>query len=123
MNLWGQAQDYDIETASVDQLEEEVVGRVVAEIADNFGVIHRTLAKETLSHRDESLSDYAAILRFHHHVRTVSEASLTEAIAALEEIVQRDPNHDLAMALLGDLLTGPYWLGYTDDQSELERAA
>ena len=32
----------------------------------NFGVIPRTLAKEVLSHHDDSLSDYSAILRFHH---------------------------------------------------------
>jgi tetratricopeptide (TPR) repeat protein len=47
---------------------------------------------------------------------------LTEAVAALEQVVQRDPDHDLALALLGDLVASPYWLGYTDDQSGLDRA-
>ena len=120
--LWGQAHDYDIETTTVEQLEDEIVGQVVATIADNFGVIPRTLAKETASHHDESLSAYEAVLRFHHHVRTITEESMTEAIAALEKVVQRDPNHDLAMALLADLVGGPYFMGYIDDMSGLERA-
>jgi len=120
--LWGQTHDHDIEKTSVDQVESEIVDQVVATIADNFGVIPRTLAKEVLSHHNECLSDYEAILRFHHHVRTLTEKSLTEAIEAMETIVQRDPNHDLAMALLGDLITGPYWLGYTDNQYDLGRA-
>ncbi|MDH3676219.1 MAG: hypothetical protein OES12_12055, partial [Anaerolineae bacterium] len=82
----------------------------------------RTLAKEVISHHDESMSDYEAVLRFHHHVRTLTEESLTEAVAALEEMVQRDPNHDLATALLADLVGAPYFMGYVDDTSSLERA-
>jgi adenylate cyclase len=120
--LWGQTHDHDIEQTAVDQIEHEVVDRIVTTIADNFGVIPRTLAKENFGHHDDSLSDYAAILRFHHHVRVLTEASLTEAIEALEKVVQRDPDHDLAMALLGDLITGPYWLGYTDSHYDLGRA-
>jgi adenylate cyclase len=121
--LWGQVYDCDLETTSIGQIEDEIVSQAVATIADNFGVIPRALAKESLAHQNDTLSDYEAILRFHHHVRTVSEQSLTEAITALEEAVQRDPNHDLALALLGDLVGAPYWLGYVDDKSGLERSA
>jgi tetratricopeptide (TPR) repeat protein len=80
------------------------------------------MGKEVLSHHDDSLSDYAAVLRFHHHVRVLIETSLSEAIEALEKVVQRKPDHDLALALLGDLISAPYWLGYTDDQYDLGRA-
>ena len=120
--FWGQTHDHDIERTSIDQLEHEIVGQVVATIADNYGVIPRTMAKEVLSHHHDSLSDYEAIMRYHHHCRTLTEKSLTEAIEAMEKVVQRDPDHDLAMALLGDLITGPYWLGYTDSQYDLGRA-
>lgn len=120
--IWGQFHDLDINTVSVDQVEHEILGRIVTTIADNFGVIPRTLSKELLSRHNDNLSDYSAILRFHHHVRVLSEKSLGEAIESLENVVQGDPNHDLALALLGDLLSTPYWLGYTDDQYELDRA-
>jgi tetratricopeptide (TPR) repeat protein len=56
------------------------------------------------------------------HDQVITEQSLTEAKAALEQVVQRDPNHDLALALLADLVASPYWLGYTDDRSDLDRA-
>jgi len=120
--LWGQIHDHDIERTSVDHVEHEIVSQIVTTIADNFGVIPRTMAKEVLSHHNDSLSDYAAILRFHHHVRVLTEKSLTEAIEALEKVVQRNPEHDLALALLGDLISTPYWLGYTDNQYDLGRA-
>jgi adenylate cyclase len=121
--LWGQAYHHDLETTTIGQIENEIVSQVVAAIADSFGVIPRALAKESFAHQNDTLSDYEAVLRFYHHVRTVTEESLTEAITALEETVQRDPNHDLAVALLGDLVAGPYSLGYVDDKSVLERAA
>jgi adenylate cyclase len=121
--LWAQVFDYDLASASVALLEDDIVGQVVAQIADNFGVIPRTLAKETLPQKSGSLSDYRAVLLFHHHVRTVTEKSLTEAVMALEQVVQNDPNNDLALALLADLVASPYWLGYTDDRAGLDRAA
>jgi adenylate cyclase len=120
--LWGHMLDYDINRTTFDQLEHEIVGQIVTTVADNFGVIPRTMAKEVLSHHNDSLSDYAAVLRFHHHVRVLTEKSLTEAIEALEEVVQCNPKHDLALALLGDLISTPYWLGYTDSQYDLGRA-
>ncbi len=121
--LWGQTHDHDMDRTSFDQVEHEIVGQIVTTIADNFGVIPRTMAKEVLSHHDDKLSDYAAILRFHHHVKVLTEQSLTEAINAMERVIQKDPDHDLALALLGDLISTPFWLGYTDSQYDLGRAA
>jgi tetratricopeptide (TPR) repeat protein len=115
--------DYDLRTATVGLLEDDIVGQVVAQIADNFGVIPRTLAKEALSNKSDRLSDYRAVLLFHHHVRTITEKSLIEAAAALEQVIQNDPNNDLALALLADLVASPYWIGYTDDRTGLDRAA
>ena len=120
--LWGQKLDYDIETNSVSQIENEIVGRIVSEIADNFGVIPRTLTEEVLSHHDESLSDYEAVLRFHHYCRTITEESMADAIEALEKMVQRAPKNDLALALLADLVGVPYYQGFSDDKTSLEKA-
>ncbi len=120
--LWGQTHDHHIESSSIEQVEQEIVSQIVATIADSFGVIPRTIAKEVLSHQQDSLSKYEAILRFHHHVRSLTETSLAEATLALEEVVQQDPEHDLALALLGDLAATTYWLGYTDSQYGLGRA-
>jgi adenylate cyclase len=120
--LWGEALDCSLQDTTIVDCEHSVVDQVVATIADNFGIIPRTLTKEVLAQHDDSLTDYEAVLRFHHHNRTLTEESLTNAIAALEEIVQRDPSHDLAMALLADLVGAPYFLGFVDDMSGLERA-
>jgi len=120
--LWGQAFDYDIEKTSVDRIENDIVGRVVAKIADNFGVIPRKLAEEVSSHHDETLSDYEAVLKYHHYFRTPTEKSLTEAIEALETVVKRDHRNDLAVALLADLVVVPYLMGFSDDKATLERA-
>ena len=121
--LWGLTNDHDLKSSTIDQVEHEIVSQIVTTIADNFGVIPRVMAKEVLSRQHDSLSNYAAILRFHHHVRSLTETSLTEAIEALEEVVTLDPEHDLALALLGDLISTPYWLGYVDSQYDLGRAA
>ncbi len=121
-HLWGQAFEYSLETTSLQEIEHEIVGQVVATIADAYGVIPRTLAKEAFVGRTDRLSDYGAILRFHHHMRVFTEVSQVEAFTALEHLVQRDPHHALAAALLGDLTASTYYLGFEDSPAVVVQA-
>jgi adenylate cyclase len=119
--LWGETHDYSLETASLDQIENEVVGQVVATVADAYGVVLRALSKESLVHHADSLSDYEAILRFYHHFSVLTEESYANAVASLEKTLQRDPNHALAAGMLADLIVTPYQYGYDDSPALLEQ--
>ena len=121
-HLWGQTIDYGLETTSIFELENEIASQVVATIADNFGIIPRTMGKESSDRRADTLSDYEAILRFHHYVRALSEESLAAAVTALENTLNRDPDHAQAAALLGDLIASTYHLGFDDSELVLEQA-
>lgn len=120
--LWGQAHDYDTDAAIIEKLENEIVSQIVASIADNFGVIPRTLTSKTLSRPNDNLSDYEAVLKFHHHNSTLTEESLSDALEALETCVQRNPNNDLTLAILADVLANIFFLGYVDHSSAIKRS-
>ncbi len=120
--LWGDAFEYNLETTSIMEVEQEIVEQVVATIADDYGVIPRALDQDRLAGRTESLADYEAILRFHHHFRVLSKILQVEAMTALASLVQRQPSHAQATALLGDLIATTYHLGYEDSVSVLEQA-
>lgn len=121
-HLWGQTQDFSLEQTSIFELENEIASQVVATIAGNFGIIPRTMAKESMGRRADTLSDYEAILRFHHYARVLTEDSLAQAVAALEKTLERDPGHAQAAALLGDLLASTYHLGFEDSELVLAQA-
>ena len=120
--LWGQAQDYDLETSSIHQIDDDVVGQVVATIADSYGVIPRALRKETPAQRSDSLSDYEAILRFYHHFYVLTQESHNDAFAALEKTLERDPDNAMAAGMLGDLYASMYQYGYEDSESLVDQA-
>jgi TolB-like protein/Tfp pilus assembly protein PilF len=122
MNLWGQSIDYNLKKNSVLEIEDQLIGRVSATIADAYGVIPRSMAKESLAHRSESLSDYDAVLRFYHYFRFLEGQSMVEAIDALEKAIQKNPNNALTCAMLGDLVACLYQFGVEDSRSVLDRA-
>ena len=121
-HVWAQSFQYNLEEPSLDKMEHELVGRIAGEIADNFGIIPRTITRELLSNDSACPSAYAAVLRFHHFIRTCTEEAMAQAFTALENAVQQDPNNDLALALLADLKASPYIMGFADDRSGLEQS-
>ena len=61
-------------------------------------------------------------MRTYHHFRVLTEKSHADAVAALEETLQRDPNHAMAAAMLADLMASTYQYGYVDDTAVLDRS-
>ncbi len=120
--LWGQTLDCGLENGSILESENNVVDQIVATIADSYGVIPRTLTKESLARRNESSEVYQAILHYYHYFRVLTEESYADAMNALEKAVQHNPDHALATAALGDLVATTYLFGYEEDESLLARA-
>jgi adenylate cyclase len=120
--LWGQTLDCGLVNGSILESESNVVDQIVATIADSYGVIPRTLTKESLALRNESPEVYQAILHYYHYFRVLTQEAYTDAMNALEKAVQHNPDHALATAALGDLVASTYLFGYEDDESLLVRA-
>jgi adenylate cyclase len=120
--LWGQALDCGLQNGSFLESENNVVDQIVATIADSYGVIPRTLTKESLTRRPDSPETYEAILHYYHYFRVLTQESYVDAMSALEKTVRHNPDHALATAALGDLVATTYMFGYEEDESLLVRA-
>jgi TolB-like protein len=120
--LWGQALDCGLQNGSILESENNVVNQIVATIADSYGVIPRTLTKESLTRRTDSPEAYQAILLYYHYFRVLTKESYVDAMSVLEKAVRDNPDHALATAALGDLVATTYMFGYEEDESLLARA-
>ena len=120
--MWGQTLDCGMQNGSILESEYNVVDQIVATIADSYGVIPRTLTKESLKRRTDSLEIYQAILRYYHYFRVLTQESYVDAMNALEKTVRHNPDHALATSALGDLIATTYMFGYEGDESLLVRA-
>jgi adenylate cyclase len=122
MQFWGENYKRDLAAADLIALQEEIAHGVVGVIADHYGLISKRLSRESRKKAPDDLKTYDAILRFYHYETVLTPQVFEEALSALEQAVERDPNYGLAWAMLGHLYADNHALGFCEIDSSLEKA-
>ncbi len=122
LQIWGEQYCRELKADSLIALQEEIARQVVARIGSQYGIIPRTLSRESRKKPPESLETYEAILRFYHHVTIMSPQTFAETLTVLEQAVTRDPESGLAWSMLSFLYGQSYSLQLGPTDSPLERA-
>ena len=121
-SLWAQNYDRELAVGNIFDLQDDITEHVVTMIGDAYGLIPRTLCKETRGKPIENLNVYEATLRFYYFRTTASRESHTEAHKALEKAVELDPEYSQAWAMLGESYGAAYIHGFSAVKSPLKRA-
>jgi adenylate cyclase len=122
LRIWGEQYCRDLKADSLIALQEEIAQKVAAKIGSEYGLIPRTLSRESRRKPPEALETYEAFLRFYHHVTILSPETFAESLSALEQAVRRDPESGLAWSLLAFLYSQNYTLQFSPVRSTLEQA-
>jgi adenylate cyclase len=122
LQLWGDQYCRELKADSLIALQEEIARQVVAKIGSQYGIIPRTLSRESRLKPPESLETYEAFLRFYHHVTIMTPQTFAETLEVLEQAVQREPSSGFAWSLLAFLYGQSYSLELATFPSPLERA-
>jgi TolB-like protein len=120
--LWGESYSRDLTTGNLFAIQDEITQRVVAAIADSYGAILRTLAKDMSRKSTDDLSAYEATLRFYQYQHHARSASYEETRQALEHAVDRDPDYALAWAMLSELCSDDQAMLFSDRFNLSEQA-
>jgi adenylate cyclase len=120
--LWGEQYCHELKADRLIALQEEIARQVVAKIGSQFGMIPRTLSRESRKKPPESLETYEAFLRFYHHITILSPRTFIETLKVLEQAVTREPESGLAWSLLAFLYGQSYALQLAPMESPLEQA-
>jgi len=120
--IWGESYKRDLTAAHLIALQEEIAHRIVGVIADRFGLISRTLSRESRKKSPADLKAYDAILRFYHYETELTPEAFEKALAALEQAIEIDPEYGLAWAMLGHIHADNYALGFREIEAPLEKA-
>ena len=120
--IWGESYKRDLTAAHLIALQEEIAHRVVGVIADQYGLISRKLSRESRKKSPTDLKAYDAILRFYHYETELTLAAFENALAALEQAVEIDPEYGLGWAMLGHIHADNYALGFCEIEAPLEKA-
>jgi len=120
--IWGASFRIDWTAADLIGMQEEIAHNVVGVIADQYGLINRSLSKESRKKAPANLKAYDAILRFYHYETELTPEAFEKSLAALEQAIEIDPEYGLAWSMIGHLYADNYALGFCEIEASLEKA-
>lgn len=110
--IWGESYKRRLTAADLITVQEEIAGRVVGIIADQWGLISRRLSRESARKAPADLTVYDAVLRFYHYETVLTAESFESALQALGRAVESEPDYGLAWSMLGHLHADNHALGF-----------
>ena len=120
--IWGKSYKRDQTAADLIAVQEDITRGAIGIIADQYGLINRSMSKESCKKVPTDLKAYDAILQFYHYETELTPAAFKKALAALEQAIKIDPEYGLAWAMLGHLHADNYALGFCETEKALEKA-
>jgi TolB-like protein/class 3 adenylate cyclase len=106
--IWGESYDRALSADTIFSVQDEITEKVVATIADSYGVISQVEFEESKDHGTANLEAYQCVLRAYEHWRGLTPKGHLRARDCLERAVELDPDYATAWAWLSLLYRQEY---------------
>lgn len=117
-NLWVEKFDRKVVPEDLFKTQDEIAQAVVAQVADGFGMIRRTLMTELPSGNSDEYQVYEASLLYHNWTFSFQTDRFFLAKKALERVLVVEPDNEFILSMLADIYATDYQLGYTDEAGQ-----
>jgi serine/threonine protein kinase/tetratricopeptide (TPR) repeat protein len=107
-NLWAEAYSHPFTPETIFDVQDELVPRIVATVADTRGVLCHIMSEPLRARAADQLTPYEAVLRSFAYLQRVSPEDHAAARVALEHAVEQAPANANAWAMLGVLYREEY---------------
>jgi TolB-like protein len=107
-HLWAETYDRAFREEDIFALQDDVVPRIVATVADTYGILPHTMSEALRNKDPEQLTPYEAVLRSFAHFPRLSAEEHATARAGLERAVQQAPGYADCWAMLSMLYREEY---------------
>jgi TolB-like protein len=120
--MWGDVYKCDLKTVDLVAFQGEVAQIIAAKIAQEQGIITKTLSLESRNKPPSEMETYEAILKFYKHDTTFTPETLYDAQEALEQAAITEPECSQVWTFLGRLYSENYGLETIDRETPIEKA-
>ena len=121
-HLWAETYERTFTPESVFDVQDDLVPRIVSTVADQYGVLPRSMSETLRSRSEESLTPHEALLRSFSFLERISPTEHATARRILERAIERDPNQADAWAMLAILYDTEFADEFNPRPDPLERA-
>ena len=121
-NIWAEKFEGKFSPADSFDIQERVAETIVFSIADDFGLIHRTLLSEYRSGKTASSVLEKASLLYYQWSSEVTFQNFAKALDSVRTALEEQPDNSLIRAMLADLYASDYQWSYGLVENGLERS-
>ncbi len=122
VNAWAERFSLKFDAATLSDIEENIAECITSRIADDFGLLHRTWLKETMTGNSEGSKYRETVLLYHQWGSILSLESYRQVLAGMEDLVVAEPDDMRALAMLADLYASNHQWSYGVLENSLERS-
>ena len=121
-DIWAQRFEGNIAATSLFAIQEDITPKIVAQLGDRFGPIHRALLKDFQHNPAGSYSPREAGLCYQRWVTCMDPGLFVEAKTALEQCLEHYPESASTMGLLAEMYASDYQLGFDQVPDAMSKA-
>jgi serine/threonine protein kinase/tetratricopeptide (TPR) repeat protein len=121
-HLWAEAYDQRLGEAGIFEIQDEISARVVATVADGYGVLVRSLEADLAGRPDSELAASDWVLRLLAYRQRIAPAEHLQLRSGLERAVEQEPGLADAWACLAQIYLDEAAFGFNVLENPLDRA-
>ena len=121
-HLWAETYERTFEPDSVFELQDDLVPRIVSTVADQYGILPRSMSEVLRAKKDEDLTPQDAVLRAFSYFTRITPEEHGAVGKILERAVREAPDHADSWAMLSMIYRGEFAQGFNAGPNPLDRA-
>lgn len=116
--VWATRAEGEISVEDILAVRDKLANEVAQSLAQPYGVIFTSHAKNSEAERPETLSSYDCVLRFYLYWKSYKREFYPSVYSCLQEAIARDPEYAEAYAALSLIYSDAYRFGFAGDAIE-----
>lgn len=121
-SIWAEKFEGVLSSDDFFEVHEQIAENIVYNIADDFGLINRTLLSEYSNGKHGPSSLETASLLYYKWTTEVSFKNFEKALSSVEQALEKHPGNTLAQAMLADLYASDYQWSYNLVENGLKKS-
>ena len=120
--LWAETYNHDLQTSTVFAIQDDVAGRIVATVADSYGVLVHSMRSAMRQKDDVHLTPLEWQFQYFAYREQITPSAYAELKSRVERAVERDGRRSELWACLAQIFVDEYAFGFGTDPAALDRA-
>ncbi|HMD30562.1 MAG TPA: protein kinase [Candidatus Acidoferrales bacterium] len=120
--LWAETYNRDLQTSSIFAMQDDIAARIVATVADSYGVLVHSIRAAMRQKDDAELTPLEWQFQYFAYREQITPGAHAELRSRVERALERNDRQSELWACLAQIYVDEYAFGFRGDANSLDRA-